>query len=104
MHQQQRHQCRQASSSKPLKISQEDHAHLKININICTGLSELEALLDTRSLQTPAQRWCNSLLGSSLASCHYGEGAAFAAAHKFPGPLCNGRQHQDEVLTLLCVL
>lgn len=33
--------CRQESSPKPLRRSQEDHTDLKINTNICTGLCEL---------------------------------------------------------------
>lgn len=33
--------CRQESSPKPLRRNQEDHTHLKINTNICTGLCEL---------------------------------------------------------------
>lgn len=75
-HQQQRRCCRQASSPKPLRRSQEGHTHLKINISICRGLSEPDSLLDTRSPQAPAQGRCSSLLGSSLACCHWQKGAA----------------------------
>lgn len=39
--QQQRQECRQEFSPKTLRRSQDDHTHLKINTDICTGLCEL---------------------------------------------------------------
>lgn len=90
--------------SKTLRRSQDDHTHLKTNTNICTGLCELNHcwMPDLpRVLPRDGAAVCQ---GAALLPAALGEVQLLLLCSQISRTLCNGRQHPDELLTLLRVL